>query len=190
MKLVRLAIVALGAAVWPGACVEHTPDVERTGGPRPEFDAACLLGSCADRPVNAVSWCEARAVIHRKCTRCHGDPPDNGAPFPLVSFDDTQRCHNDRPVSERMHVAVESGAMPFVELTEILSLSPPVEDLTPEEKTVLLTWLEQGACPVGGIDCDSSDAASDTSGGDAAAEGGADAAGADADAGVSEASTD
>lgn len=89
-----------------------------------------------------------------------------------------------------MHVAVESGAMPFVELTEILSLSPPVEDLTPEEKTVLLTWLEQGACPVGGIDCDSSDAASDTSGGDAAAEGGADAAGADADAGVSEASTD
>jgi hypothetical protein len=44
-------------------------------------------------------------------------------------------------VFEAMLVAVESGFMPLVELP----LSPPVEDLTPAEKTTLVSWLEGGA---------------------------------------------
>ncbi|HEV8548931.1 MAG TPA: hypothetical protein VGQ57_07885, partial [Polyangiaceae bacterium] len=46
------------------------------------------LASNGDAQViqaDAPRFCDAFAVIERKCQRCHGDPPANGAPFPLTS---------------------------------------------------------------------------------------------------------
>jgi uncharacterized membrane protein len=142
------AALALGAAlVAPGAgCVEHEPEVGRVGSPLPDSGET-------DGFASEVTWCEALAIIQRKCQRCHADPPQNDAPFPLVTYSDTQATHSNRPVHVRMHSAVETGFMPFVELNDTLNLDPPVEDLTAEEKATLLAWLEQGALPVGGVDC-------------------------------------
>jgi hypothetical protein len=152
MLLARVAVLALVAAAAAGACGDHEPTIERTGGPLPEFDApACAARSCDGD--GGVRWCDALVVIQNKCQPCHSNPTQNDAPFSLVTFEDTQACYNNQLVHDRMEVMVETGQMPFVELNEILHLDPPVEDLTPDEKTLLLTWLGEGACAVGGTDC-------------------------------------
>jgi hypothetical protein len=87
--------------------------------------------------------CDVGRAIEAKCQRCHTDPPRNGAPFPILTWDDTRAPYGLAVVYEAMLVAVESGFMPLTEL----SLSPPVEDLTPEEKTTLVSWLRAGAPP-------------------------------------------
>lgn len=80
-------------------------------------------------------------MIEAKCQRCHTDPPEHGAPFPLLTWDDTRAPYGRVPVYEAMLVAVETGFMPLTEL----DLSPPVEDLTAPERALLVRWLEDGA---------------------------------------------
>jgi hypothetical protein len=87
--------------------------------------------------------CDVSRIIQAKCERCHSDPPENGAPFPLLSWEDTQKPYGRVLVHDAMLVAVESGFMPLTEL----ELSPPVEDLTTSERTDLLSWLRAGAEP-------------------------------------------
>jgi len=103
-------------------------------------------------PESGPSWCEAFAVLERKCQRCHHEPPANGAPFALVTYDDTQVV--DRrgvPRYERMLGAVESDFMPAT----FIELEPPVEPLDAAEKALLMDWLSRGAEPVGGTNCPS-----------------------------------
>jgi uncharacterized membrane protein len=85
--------------------------------------------------------CAIRRVIEAKCQRCHTRPPENGAPFPLLSWEDTRAPYGSQLVHEAMLEAVESGFMPLVELP----LTPPVEDLTTAERAALVTWLKDGA---------------------------------------------
>jgi hypothetical protein len=98
-----------------------------------------------------VTWCQALSVIESKCQRCHSEPPQNGAPFPLLTYDDTQVLlgAEQTPVYSKMRVAVGLDYMPLT----AIPLDPPVQPLTCEEKTTLLRWLDQGAQPVGGLDC-------------------------------------
>jgi hypothetical protein len=103
-------------------------------------------------PEYGPTWCEAFAVLEQKCQRCHHEPPANGAPFALVTYDDTQIV--DRrgvPRYERMLDAVESDFMPAT----FIELEPPVEPLDADEKARLLDWLSRGAEPVGGTNCPS-----------------------------------
>ena len=93
--------------------------------------------------------CAVRAAIEAKCQRCHNDPPRNGAPFPLLTWEHTRAAYGPILVYEAMLPAIESDFMPFTEL----ELDPPVEPLTPSEKTTLVTWLEAGALPVVGETC-------------------------------------
>jgi len=97
------------------------------------------------------SFCDAYAVLQRKCVRCHSDPPQNGAPFPLETYAATQvpspsMKNPDRIRADRMIAAVESDFMPYTALV----LDPPVEPLTCEEKTTLLAWLREGSPPPDG----------------------------------------
>jgi hypothetical protein len=101
-------------------------------------------------PEPGPTWCEVFAVLEQKCQRCHHEPPANGAPFALVTYDDTQVV--DRrgvPRYERMLDAVESDFMPAT----FIELEPPVEPLDASEKTLLVDWLSRGAEPVGGTSC-------------------------------------
>jgi hypothetical protein len=87
--------------------------------------------------------------MRQKCQRCHGDPRANGAPFPLLTYEDTQVIDGRGvPRFQRMREAVESGYMPAT----FLDLEPPVAPLEPDEKTLLLAWLAHGEA-VGGTRC-------------------------------------
>jgi len=91
-------------------------------------------------PVTSVEpdWCAARVVIQAKCQRCHGEPTENGAPFALVTYADTQVTDRKGvPRYERMKAAVESAYMP----PQFLELSPAVQPLTASESDTLITWL-------------------------------------------------
>ena len=94
--------------------------------------------------------CDVEDVIRAKCQRCHDQPQRNGAPFPLLTWEDTRRQHGLQLVYQAMLPAIEMDFMPLTQLV----LEPPVEALTADEKALLLTWLRDGATPVIGASCD------------------------------------
>lgn len=101
--------------------------------------------------MQEIGWCSAELVLATKCQRCHRDPPENGAPFPLLHYADTQVIDSKgKPRFERMAEAVSSDYMP----ARFLKLDPPVEALTNEEKHTLLEWLGRGAPLSGTAVCD------------------------------------
>jgi uncharacterized membrane protein len=118
---------------------------------------ACTVGCGADpqgirtdATTREPTWCQVQTVLEQKCQRCHTDPPDNGAPFPLVTYEDTQVVDR-REISrlQRMHDAVESEYMPAT----WMKLDPPVQGLTANERAVILDWASAGGEPTGGTSC-------------------------------------
>jgi hypothetical protein len=114
-------------------------------------DANVDAAGRADGPGDdAPAWCDVRVVLERKCQRCHSDPPANGAPFALVTYEDTQVIDRGGvPRSKRMADAIVSDYMP----PRFLKIEPPVDVLTAEEKELLLEWLFSGAASTGGPQC-------------------------------------
>jgi uncharacterized membrane protein len=107
----------------------------------------------ADSQAENADFCDAFAIVQRKCARCHADPPVNGAPFSLADYAAIQApsptsTEPERRRADRMLSAVQTNRMPDTELT----LEPPVETLTCEERTTLLGWLADGAEPPAGGD--------------------------------------
>lgn len=84
-----------------------------------------------------LTWCDVAPILEARCQRCHTDPPKNGAPFPLLSYDDTQ----DDERYEQVGNAVSRDFMPPL----WLEVDPPVEALSCGEKETLLAWIEQDA---------------------------------------------
>jgi hypothetical protein len=95
------------------------------------------------------SWCEVSQVLEAKCRRCHVGEGLNGAPFPLVTYADTQVENAVGPRWERMWAMVEDDLMPPSDSM----LNPPVAPLTADEKDLLLEWFATGAEQVGTSDC-------------------------------------
>ncbi|MDX2053706.1 MAG: hypothetical protein SFV15_14995 [Polyangiaceae bacterium] len=79
-------------------------------------------------------------VLKHKCRRCHTTPPANGAPFPLLTWEDTQKLRYQSPIWKFIGSTVKSGFMPYR-----IPLDPPVERLTENEKKILLDWVQMGA---------------------------------------------
>lgn len=140
-------------------CASDDPDLVRRGGEIPNTDdtggegAVPVGGADSGGPV---PFCEALTVVRAKCQRCHGDPLQNAAPVPLLTYEDTQAPYfdTDKKVAEVMLSMVEDDVMPFVALNDgPTPIMPPVQPLTAEEKATLFGWLKQGALPEGGTDC-------------------------------------
>ena len=111
------------------------------------------LSSASDPQAERSDFCDAFAVVQRKCARCHADPPVNGAPFALndyaaIEAPSPTSAEPNRTHADRMLDAVRAGVMPDTEL----SLDPPVLPLTCDERTTLIEWLANGAEPPAGGD--------------------------------------
>ena len=102
----------------------------------------------APNAARVVRWCTVRAVLERRCQRCHGSPTQLGAPFPLVTYADTQREFppgSGQPLAGRMSHAIRYRIMPPV----TFPVEPPVLRLDAADRDVLLAWLEEGALALG-----------------------------------------
>ena len=101
-----------------------------------------------------VQWCDAYQVINCVCQQCHQNPPLNGAPIPLVTYDDTQRPFpfksSTNRVWNKMQSDVSTLVMPYMGDDTV---TPKVQPLTDDQFKTLLTWLMQGAHPEGGTEC-------------------------------------
>jgi len=130
-------------------CSGSDTSLERRGGPLPDDGTDGDLGP-------TVPFCDALTVIRAKCRRCHQDPPQNGAPVPFLTYEDTQARYfmTNMKFSDVMLPAVEKDFMPFVAANNAPNpIMPPVEPLTAAEKATLVGWLKQGALPEGGTTC-------------------------------------
>ncbi len=98
---------------------------------------ACTIEDTAGLP------CEVFSILEANCQRCHNDPQENGAPFPLLTYDDTQAEYGARPIWDRMSDAVEPGAIPGMPFGD----NPP--GLGEADLDVLRAWFatcDAGEC--------------------------------------------
>lgn len=137
-------------------CANAEQETELVRTTRDDEHAIAAAGQPSDDSSNATqsAWCEARAVLVRSCQRCHGEEPSNGAPFPLVTYEDTQ-ASNKKGKARFQTIAqvVESELMP----PTYLELDPPVAALKSADRKLLLAWCEQGAPGDADDDCATSD---------------------------------
>jgi hypothetical protein len=96
-------------------------------------------------PTGGPSYCDVAPIIETYCLRCHGEPQENQAPFPLVSYASTQASYAGEAIYKRMGNAIDSEFMPPTDL----SLSPPVQALPAQERALVQEWVVRGA-PSGG----------------------------------------
>jgi hypothetical protein len=116
---------------------------------------ACSSEEPPAEPPGTVTWCQALVVIEASCERCHNDPQQNGAPFPLLTYEDTQPLYGTvapREVWKRMQDWVGKDFMPPVSPATMMRV-PPVAPLSCEQKSTLMRWLHEGAKSTGGLDC-------------------------------------
>jgi hypothetical protein len=139
------------AAAASGMASGGFPAGGSSTGPGGDDGAGNGAGCAADGGAGAAPHfpADVAAAIRAKCQRCHAQPPKNGAPFPLLTWEDTHAPYGQRLVYQAMLPAIEKGIMPFTEL----KLDPPVEPLTGDEKALLLDWLGGGALPAEGAVC-------------------------------------
>jgi hypothetical protein len=78
--------------------------------------------------------CAPRRVLETVCQQCHSSPPRNGAPFPLVTYNDVHQTLDNRPIAYWMEAAASAGEMPL----------PPVT-IANHDRDTLLKWLRAGA---------------------------------------------
>jgi hypothetical protein len=91
--------------------------------------------------------CDPKRVLVAVCQQCHSNPPRNSAPFPLVTYADTQVISTGEPLWHYMRIVVENGVMPL----------PPVT-ISAADRDTLTAWLEAGAPARGPTDsCDDGD---------------------------------
>jgi hypothetical protein len=88
--------------------------------------------------------CDVFTVLQKNCHTCHQNPPQKGAPFSLLMYEDTQAPYGMTGTRwERMREVVESGFM------------PQGSTLTDNDKQILLGWLEACAQPAAdGMGCE------------------------------------
>lgn len=142
-----LSAAALIAAAWlitaSTACDADTTQ-GCLGGSCPGLDGGGTGGSdasttCDSTPKTGEIPCEVFAVIHAKCNPCHNTPTQNGAPFPLLTYADTQEPYGtDRLVYQQMFDQIQPGASPRMPLNGML---------TDAEMKTLGDWLAACAPP-------------------------------------------
>jgi mono/diheme cytochrome c family protein len=113
----------------------------------PDADAAI---TCSATPAEAGDLpCDVSAVLEAKCQSCHTSPPQNGAPFPLRSYEDLVAPYSDGVLRwQRVAQVIEPNGVP--------KMPPAVQpQLTPAELDTLHAWFAACGPPVAeGTGCD------------------------------------
>ncbi len=115
LKLIKL----LSLSVFLTACSSNTyDDVEADTQPLPEL----------------VTYQEVQFIFDNACLQCHSNPPQNGAPMSLVSFENVRDAVLTRGLIDRISLPEgESGLMP---------LGGP--RLPQQNIELIAQWLEDG----------------------------------------------
>lgn len=153
------SLIALGCAVMHEPIATRAPQGDEASNASAAGRASEAAGggggaSDAAPAVTHPTWCDARAALERNCWRCHGEQPENGAPFSLVTYADTQvRNNKGKPRYESIAAAIAAELMP----PSYLELDPPLTPLGADDRGLLLSWCEHGAPEATSDGCPTSD---------------------------------
>ena len=104
-------------------------------------------------PATGDLPCDVWQVVHDRCHCCHQDPPANGAPFPLLTYENVHAEYSMGKLRwERMSEVIQPGSIPHMPFGTAKQLSAA-------EKKVLDDWFAACAPPAdqygdGGPGCD------------------------------------
>lgn len=158
----RSRFVALALLTLMGGC-ERQPRAREREAAEAEAKARALAAAAARKaaeplpeepPVELLRVphsglpCKVDAVFALKCRRCHTIPTRHGAPFVFLTWEDTRQDRLGQPLYAVIGRAVRTNFMPYR-----IEANPPVQQLTDQEKQIILDWVDAGAPRE---DCDAS----------------------------------
>jgi len=123
-------------------CASATTDVSAPGVAESSAGASDGSAGNAHDVASRTTWCDVAPVLVAKCQRCHGAPPEHGAPFSLVTYEDTQRVSK---AGQSHFVTIETVVTDDYMPPSFITLDPAIERLTEAEKLRLLDWCRAGA---------------------------------------------
>jgi hypothetical protein len=139
---------------------------------------ADVFSSCpTNRPATGSFPPDVAAVLADKCQTCHQSPPKNHAPFPILTYAETQGVdplspYTGLPIWQVMHTVIQPKGVPHMPFGN-------APQLTSSEMTTLDGWLLACAPP----EADAEAGARDASGASADASSPAEEGGGSNDAG-------
>jgi hypothetical protein len=96
--------------------------------------------ACPATPQTGDFPCDVFAVIHTNCNPCHQNPPQNGAPFPFLTYADTQQVFSPGKLRfQQMYDQTRPGATPRMPFGGMLDAA---------DYATLSNWLLMCAPPV------------------------------------------
>ncbi len=100
--------------------------------------------SCETTPATGDFPCDVFAVLEANCHSCHQSPPLFGAPYSLLTYEDTREFAGMTTIPRwvRVGAVVESNFMP-------LGTTMPADD-----KKILLDWVAACAPPADAMGCE------------------------------------
>ncbi len=79
--------------------------------------SSCVNDSESDltvpAPVVVKYNTDVRPIIQANCIECHTDPPQNGAPMPLLTYENVRDAVKTRGLIDRISSTDPSFSMPF-----------------------------------------------------------------------------
>jgi hypothetical protein len=113
-----------------------------------------FASTCNNFPTSGDLPCDVSTVLAGNCQHCHSDPPQHGAPFPEVTYQDLEQPFGSNGLHrwQRMAQVIVPGATPIH--------MPPAgqPQLSDAELNTLLDWFAQCAPPQpAGTGCPGSD---------------------------------
>jgi hypothetical protein len=102
---------------------------------------AAFQERCGASPATGSIPVDVAAVLADKCQPCHNNPQKNGAPFPLLTYEDVHKPFvGATPIYEQMYIQIQPNAQPRMPFGN-------APQLTPAEFSTLSTWLIACAPP-------------------------------------------
>jgi hypothetical protein len=118
-----------------GPCATDTGGMAGAGGKGADSGA----DACPAKPKTGDFPCDVFAVIHTNCNPCHQNPPMNNAPFPLLTYSDTQQPFlPGKLIFQQMYDQTRPTACPRMPLGGMLDAA---------DLATLTAWLTSCAPP-------------------------------------------
>lgn len=112
------------------------------------LDAGVADGAAPGNPAADALWCNAKAVLAKRCTACHDGKGTAGTPdkISFTSLDDLKKASPAQvPYFQRVGARIRATDKPM----------PPARDATEAELKTLEAWIAAGASGSASATCDS-----------------------------------
>ena len=118
---------------------DATADVGADANADADPDAA-LFSNCKPNPTSGAFPADIAAILSARCQPCHQNPTMNGAPFPLLTYQDVNGTFGPIPIYQEMYVLIQPDGSPHMPFRD-------APQLTADQLQTLSTWLLACAPP-------------------------------------------